>query len=74
MDVAERLGSSQFYDYLIKFGFDRKTGVDLPGEAVGIMYKKDKIGPVELATMAWSILADYANTAYKSYFSIYKWW
>ena len=31
MDVAERLGSSQFYDFLIKFGFDRKTGVDLPG-------------------------------------------
>ena len=53
MDVAERLGSSQFYDYLIKFGFDRKTGVDLPGEAVGIMYKKDKIGPVELATMGF---------------------
>ena len=53
MDVAERLGSSQFYDYLIKFGFDRKTGVDLPGEAVGIMYKKNKIGPVELATMGF---------------------
>ena len=53
MDVAERLGSSQFYDFLIKFGFDRKTGVDLPGEAVGIMYKKDKIGPVELATMGF---------------------
>ncbi|MEA4816023.1 MAG: penicillin-binding transpeptidase domain-containing protein [Lachnospiraceae bacterium] len=53
MEVAERLGADRFHDYLIKFGFDKKTGVDLPGEAVGIMYKKDEIGPVELATMAF---------------------
>lgn len=53
MDVAERLGSNKFYDYMIKFGFSEKTGIDLPGEAVGIMHKKDKIGPVELATMSF---------------------
>lgn len=53
MDVAARLGSDKFYDYMIKFGFSEKTGIDLPGEAVGIMHKKDKIGPVELATMSF---------------------
>ena len=53
MDVAARLGSDKFYEYMIKFGFDKKTGIDLPGEAVGIMHKKDKIGPVELATMSF---------------------
>lgn len=53
MDVAARLGGDRFYDYMLKFGFDKKTGIDLPGEAVGIMHKKDKIGPVELATMSF---------------------
>lgn len=53
MDIAARMGSDKFYEYMIKFGFDKKTGVDLPGEAVGIMHKKDKIGPVELATMSF---------------------
>lgn len=53
MDVAARLGSDVFYDYMIKFGFTQKTGIDVAGEAVGIFHKKDKIGPVELATMSF---------------------
>ena len=53
MTVAERLGADKFYEYMIKFGFAEKTGIDLPGEAVGIMHKKENIGPVELATMSF---------------------
>ncbi len=53
MDVAARLGGDKFYEYMIKYGFDKKTGVDLPGEAVGIMHAKDKIGPLETATMSF---------------------
>ncbi|MBR1735684.1 MAG: peptidoglycan glycosyltransferase [Firmicutes bacterium] len=53
MDIAQRVGSKTFYEYMLKFGFDKKTGIDLPGEAVGIMHKQDKIGPVELATMSF---------------------
>lgn len=53
MDVAARLGTEKFYDYMLKFGFASKTGIDLPGEAVGIMHKLEKIGPVELATMSF---------------------
>lgn len=53
MVVAERLGAEKFYEYMLKFGFAEKTGVDLPGEAVGIMHKLDNIGPVELATMSF---------------------
>ena len=53
MTIGERLGAELFHDYLMRFGFNRKTGIDLPGEAVGIMYAADKIGPVELATMAF---------------------
>lgn len=53
MDVAARLGPEKFYSYMKKFGFDKKTGIDLPGEAVGIMHKLENIGPVELATMSF---------------------
>ncbi len=53
MDVAARLGTDKFYEYMLKFGFDKKTGIDLPGEAVGIMHKKENMGPVELATMSF---------------------
>lgn len=53
MAVAERLGAEKFYEYMIKFGFSEKTGIDLPGEAVGIMHKLENVGPVELATMSF---------------------
>ena len=53
MDVAARLGGDKFYEYMEKYGFMKKTGIDLPGEAVGIIHKKENIGPVELATMSF---------------------
>jgi stage V sporulation protein D (sporulation-specific penicillin-binding protein) len=53
MEIAERLGAQTFYKYMFKFGLDKKTGVDLPGEAVGIMHKLKNVGPVELATMSF---------------------
>lgn len=53
MQVAEKIGADRFYDYMIKFGFNEKTGIDLNGEAVGILHKKENIGPVELATMSF---------------------
>ena len=53
MIVAERMGAEVFADYMTKFGFREKTGIDLPGEAVGIIHKTENIGPVELATMSF---------------------
>lgn len=53
MEIGEKLGAKKFYEYMKKFGFNEKTGVDLPGEAVGIMHKEKNVGPVELATMSF---------------------
>ncbi len=53
MQVAERMGSDVFYDYIKNMGLIDKTGIDLPGEAAGIMHKKDNIGPLELATVSF---------------------
>lgn len=53
MDYGQRLGVSTYYNYLRKFGFLEKTGIDLPGEASSIFLKEDKVGPVELATISF---------------------
>lgn len=53
IDVALRLGVEKYYDYFQKFGLLGKTGIDLPGEAGTIMHKKENIGQVELATIAF---------------------
>ena len=35
--LALRLGEERLYDYIRRFGFGKKTGVDLPGEQVGLL-------------------------------------
>ncbi len=53
IDVGLRLGVERYYSYFEKFGLLKKTGVDLPGEAGTIMHKKENMGSVELATVAF---------------------
>ncbi len=53
MTIAENLGAEKFYSYLDKFKISEKTGVDLPGEASGILHKLENVGPLELATMSF---------------------
>jgi stage V sporulation protein D (sporulation-specific penicillin-binding protein) len=53
MATAERLGVKKYLEYYRKFGLSEKTGIDLPGEAIGIMHKEENIGPVELATISF---------------------
>lgn len=51
--LGQKLGVHTYYQYLTKFGFLRKTGIDLPGEAESIFLKEEKVGPVELGTIAF---------------------
>ena len=51
--LGQRLGVHTYYNYLEKFGFLGKTGIDIPGEASSIFLKEDKVGPVELATISF---------------------
>ncbi len=50
MQVAETMGRDLFYKYFQAFGLTTYTGIDLPGEAMGINYTPENMGPVELAT------------------------
>ena len=47
------LGEKTYYSYLRKFGFFGITGIDIPGEAGSIFLKEEKVGPVELGTIAF---------------------
>ena len=51
--MGQKLGKQKLYEYVEKFGMTEKTGVDLNGEAKGIMFKYDNIGPVEQATISF---------------------
>jgi len=51
--LGQKLGVDKYYEYLGKFGFLDKTGIDLNGEAKSIFVKKEKAGPVELATISF---------------------
>lgn len=51
--LGQRLGKESLFDYIRRFGFGQKTGIDLGGEENGIMFKLSRVGPVELATTAF---------------------
>lgn len=53
VEISRRLGLDNEYEYVKKFGFGEKTGIDLPGESKGIMFKKSAMGEVEQATVAF---------------------
>ena len=51
--IGQLLGKDKLFSYLDKFGFGSKTGIDLNGEAEGIIFALNKVGNVELATTAF---------------------
>ena len=51
--LGQKIGVQKYYEYLKKFGFLEKTGIDLIGEAGSIFLKEEKVGPVELATISF---------------------
>lgn len=51
ISVGIKIGAERLMQYISQFGFGKKTGIDLPGEAIGVMF--GQVGPVELATMSF---------------------
>lgn len=50
--VGLRLGRDSFYQYLKSLGLGRASGIDLPGEAKGLLIDQNEVKPINLATMA----------------------
>lgn len=53
MDIAARVGTETFYDYIDKFGLRVKTGIDLVGEASGLTIAEETVKPVDLARIGF---------------------
>lgn len=53
VELGQRLGKEKLFQYIRDFGFGQKTGIDLAGEGTGILFKIDRVGPVEQATTAF---------------------
>lgn len=53
MDLGRKLGAENLNKYIQRFGFGKKTGIDLPGEASGIIKKTENISETDLATISF---------------------
>lgn len=53
IEIGQRLGLDKFYEYFEAFGMKTKTNIDLPGEELGLVWEKSKMGITELATASF---------------------
>ncbi len=53
MEMGEKLGAEKLNEYIKLFGFGTQSGVDLPGEATGIVKNVEDISAVDLATISF---------------------
>ncbi|MBI5098094.1 MAG: penicillin-binding protein 2 [Nitrospirae bacterium] len=50
--IGMRLGATKYYEYMKRFGFGEKTGIDFPGEARGILRNVKNWSGTSLAAMS----------------------
>jgi stage V sporulation protein D (sporulation-specific penicillin-binding protein) len=53
IEIGRVLGAQKFTEYFEAFGFTRRTGIDLPGEAGSIFLTRERMGAVELASSSF---------------------
>ena len=53
MELGARLGAEKLNEYIKKLGFGNITGIDLPGEAEGIVKSTNSISDIDLATIVF---------------------
>jgi cell division protein FtsI (penicillin-binding protein 3) len=51
--ISEHLGKEKFHDYLTRFGFGQKSGIDLPGETAGLLRPVRNWTRVDTSTIAF---------------------
>lgn len=51
--VSDKLGQDRFYDYINKFGFGKRTGIDLQEESPGVIRNKKDWKTIDLATASF---------------------
>jgi cell division protein FtsI (penicillin-binding protein 3) len=52
VQIGLKLGGEKYYNYIRKFGFGEKTGIDFPGEVRGILRKTENWSGTSLAALS----------------------
>ena len=53
MKLGEKIGAEKLVEYIKKFGFGQVSGIDLPGEARGIIKSAKNMNDADLATISF---------------------
>lgn len=53
MQLGEKIGKEKLTEYMKRFGLGKISGIDLPGEATGIVKDPENISNVDLATISF---------------------
>ena len=53
IEIGQKLGSKQFYNFFKAYGLADKTGIDLPSESNSVYYTDKTMGIVELSSCAF---------------------
>lgn len=51
--IGQSMGSNAFSDYFSNFGLTEPTGIEIPGEATSIYYKKENMGISQLSSASF---------------------
>src|ERR1044072_3509927 len=52
LKLGLRVGDPKMYDYITRFGFGSKTGIELPGGAAGVLRKVERWQPSSIGSIA----------------------
>ena len=53
VNIALKVGDKAMYDYVRRFGFGQKTGIDLPGESAGLLRRVEQWTPSSIGSIAF---------------------
>lgn len=49
--IAQHMGIKNFHEYLMRFGFNQPTGIDLPGESSGLVFRLNRWQPTSIGSV-----------------------
>lgn len=52
IQIGMKVGDREMYEYVRKFGFGRKTGIELPGESAGMVRRVEQWQPTSIGSVA----------------------
>lgn len=65
INIGLRVGERNMYDYVRRFGFGQKTGVDLPGESAGMLRRLQNWEPGRSRRSPWATRSERRRSSWR---------